>query len=95
MDMGMTTGKDTWQVGVRRGIVLSLVVAIIFYLVIDIPLSLPINPAEISALDVVLYFLRMHFMLMGIIATVLMAFDWFAKFRRFLTLRQVQKKSMS
>lgn len=91
----MTTGKDTWQTAVRRAIVLSLVITIILYLLIGISPSLPLNPADISTLDVVLYLLRMHFMVTGIVATVLVAFDWFAKLRKFLALRQAQRKSMS
>lgn len=92
----MTTGKNTWQAGFRRGAAQSLVVAVVFYLLIDtFAQCIPKNAAEISTRDVVLYFLRMFFILMGVITTVLVVFDWFAKFRKFLALRQAQRKSMS
>lgn len=92
----MTAEKNTWQVGFRRGAVQALVVAVIFYLLIDtLALCIPRNPAEVSTRDVVLYFLRMHFILMGVIATVVVAFDWFAKFKKFLALRRTQRRSMS
>jgi hypothetical protein len=95
MDIDMTAENNTWQARLRRGAVQGLVFAVIFYLLIEsLDRCIPSNAYEVSVGDVILYWARMYFILMGVVATASATYDWFISLKKFLLLRRTQKKSM-